>query len=158
MLDHAFDLRLLVRLRQRVADERARRAERRFDEKLAVVVGEDRDAFGANGGEPAGMIEVRMRVDDVLDPLVREQTLRFGDDRQAARLALPALRARRRESLNSTASATYPPVMRYTPSASFSDATAGGGRSRRGATPRRGRRWRRRHELREVRRIRRARR
>ena len=37
------------------------------------------------------MVDVAVRVDDVLDRLVGNQPLRFGDDREAARLALPGL-------------------------------------------------------------------
>ena len=72
LLDHALDLGLLLRLRQRVADERARREQRLLDEVLAVVVGQDDGAFGRERRQPARMIEVRVRVDDVFDALVRE--------------------------------------------------------------------------------------
>src|SRR5262245_10625250 len=37
------------------------------------------------------MVEVAMRVNHVTDRLVRNQTLRLGDDRESARFALPRL-------------------------------------------------------------------
>src|SRR5207248_11065034 len=58
--------------------------------ELVVVVGEDGDALGGKWREPAGMIEVRMRIDDVPDSFVRKQPPGFGEDRQASRFALRA--------------------------------------------------------------------
>ena len=84
------DLGLPVRLGEVVADERARIAQPLFQKALVVRVGDDRDPFGGKRREAAGVIEVRVRVDDVPDRLVRNHLLGFGDDRDAARFALPA--------------------------------------------------------------------
>ena len=58
---------------------------------LAVVVGEDDGPVGRERRQPAGVIEVRVRVHDVLDSFVRDQPLGLCDHGQCARLALPAL-------------------------------------------------------------------
>ena len=44
-----------------------------------------------NARRPLGMIDMAMGVDQVLDRLVGNQTLGFGDDGQRARLVLPRL-------------------------------------------------------------------
>ena len=85
-----FDLGLPTRLGEVVSDQRPRRAERLLQEALVVRVRDDGDALGRKRRQAARMIEVRVRVDDVPDWLVRDDALRFGDDRQAARLVLPA--------------------------------------------------------------------
>ena len=84
------DRRLPVRLREGVPYERPRAAERLLEERLVRVVRDDGDPFGRDRGEPAGMIEVRVRVDDVADRLVRNGLLHFRQDRQAARFVLSA--------------------------------------------------------------------
>ena len=58
---------------------------------VVVLVRDDCDVLGHERGEPARVVEVRVRVDDVADRLVGDDALRLGDDREAARFALPAL-------------------------------------------------------------------
>ena len=82
------DLGLSIGLGEVVADERARIAQPLFQEALVVRVGDDRDPLGSERREATGVIEVRVRVDDVPDRLVRNHLLGFGDDRDAACFAL----------------------------------------------------------------------
>ena len=55
---------------------------------FCVMIG---DALGHDRRQPAGVIEVRVRVDDIADGLVRNDLPRLRQDRLSARLALPAL-------------------------------------------------------------------
>src|SRR5262245_56079229 len=52
----------------------------RFNERLVTFMSDDRCAFRDRRADSAGMIEVMVRVDDVLDRLVGSQFLGFGDD------------------------------------------------------------------------------
>ena len=84
-------LGLLLRLGEIVSDERARRAQGLLQIGLVVLVRDDGDPIGRKRRESAGMIEVRVCIDDVLDRLVRDDAPGFGEDRDAARLVLSAL-------------------------------------------------------------------
>ena len=57
-------------------------AERLLEIGLVQLVGEDRRAFGDDRPQAARVVDVAVRVDDVLDRLVRNQPFRFGDDRE----------------------------------------------------------------------------
>src|SRR5262245_53351 len=52
----------------------------RFNERLVTFMSDDRCAFCDRRADSAGMIEVMVRVDDVLDWLVGSQFLGLGDD------------------------------------------------------------------------------
>jgi hypothetical protein len=55
-----------------------------FHERLVRLVGDDRQTLGHSATDPAGMIEMVVRVDDVSERLVRLDFPRLGDDREGA--------------------------------------------------------------------------
>ena len=69
--------------------ERVRHAERLLEIGLVQLVREDGRPFGDGRPQAARVVDVAVRVDDVLDGLVRNQPFGFGDDREPTSLALP---------------------------------------------------------------------
>ena len=68
-----------------------RLAQHLLEVRLVDLVRQDGRALGDERPQPARVVEVAVRVDDVSNRLVRNQPLGFGDHRQRPRLALPAL-------------------------------------------------------------------
>ena len=60
--------------------QRVRRAEDLLEVRLVDLVRDDGRAFRDEGPQPARVIDVVVRVDDVPDRLARDQPFRFGDD------------------------------------------------------------------------------
>ena len=65
-----------------------RRAEDPFVVWLIHFMRDDGRALRDEGPKPARMVEVVVRVHDILDGFVGDQPLRFGDDRVCARIVL----------------------------------------------------------------------
>src|SRR6266446_7894019 len=88
---HGFDRRLLLRRRQLVRSERVRHVEEFLVIRLVDLMRDDRSAFRHERPESARMIEVLMRVDHILDRLVRNQPLGFRDNRAGTLFTLWSL-------------------------------------------------------------------
>ena len=90
LLCHGFDLQRLFRLRQLVGNERVRQCEHRLVVRLVDLVRDDGRPLRHERPEPAGVIEMLVRIHHVPDRLVRNQPFRLGDDRAGPLFALRA--------------------------------------------------------------------
>ena len=88
LVGEGFEHRHLLRLRQPVGIERVRRGPGLLVVRLVHLMRHDRRALIDVGPQPARVIEVRVRVDQVADRLVRDRLLDLGDHRQRPFLVL----------------------------------------------------------------------
>ena len=88
LLGHGLDLGLLFGFFQLAGIEGGRGGENLLVVGLVDLMSNDRGALSDERAQPAGVIEMSMRIDYILDGFVGDQPLGFRDDGQGALLAL----------------------------------------------------------------------
>ena len=86
VITNRLNLHAFFRRGEAIGRDRVRRLGDALEERLVRLVRQNRRAFIHRRADPAEMIPVMMRRDDVTDRLARNQLLRLGEHRLAARL------------------------------------------------------------------------